>query len=178
MAMGYGTSLEVGRRCKGCGEELRARVFAEGADEREAIWLANGFAKVAACPRCNGRALGLLFGAAAWDAVRVSAAVLLAAIVSTILLRLIVGSGTFAVITFALVVVAGMIAGVRTASRTIRATQREAASRVFWLFCEHCRVGVRDANELWTACEHCSKSVHEHCALDHVSTHAGTAYRG
>lgn len=178
MAVGYAASLEVGRRCKGCGEELRARVSAEGADEREAIWLANGFAKVAECPRCKRRALGLLFGAAVWDAVRVSTAVLLAAIVPGILSLLIVGSGTFTVITFALVVVAGMIAGVRTASRTVRATQREAASRVLWLFCEHCRVGVSDANEPWTACEHCSKSVHEHCAMDHVSTHAGTAYRG
>jgi hypothetical protein len=172
--------LLVIRRCKGCGEDLRARVFAAGADRADAQWVADGLANVTACPRCEKRALGTLYGAALWDGGTMWFATfamlsVLAAIVGVGFL----GSGVIAGAGMAVAFAAGVVSGVRKARTTMQSIQEDADERVFWFFCAECKKGIDEVREPFMTCERCHRAVHEACGVAHATSHVAlTAYRG
>lgn len=172
--------LVVVRRCHGCGEVLRARVRAEGADVDDARWVAEGLSKIAACPRCERRALGTLYGAAVWDAATLWLATFLAlSIVAGIIGAGFLGSAVAAAIGLGLAFVTGVSVGVRKGRATMKSIREDAADRVFWFFCVECKKGIDDGREPWMTCERCHRAVHEPCAMAHASSHVAlTAYRG
>jgi hypothetical protein len=172
--------LLVLRRCQGCGEDLRARVRAEGADIDDARWVAEGLSKIAACPRCERRALGMLFGAAMWDGFTMWFATFIAlSVVAGIIGAGFLGSGVATAIGIGLAFVAGIAFAVRKARTTTRSIRQDAADRVFWFFCVECKKGIDEARESWMTCERCNRAVHEPCAMAHATSHVAlTAYRG
>jgi hypothetical protein len=172
--------LLVLRRCKGCGEELRARVHAVGADVDDALWVAEGLSKIAACPRCESQALGTLFGAAIWDGATLWFATFVSlSLVAGLIGAGFLGSGIAAAIGVALAFVTALSVGVRKGRATIMSIREDANERVFWFFCVECKKGIADGREPWMTCERCHRAVHEPCAMAHVTSHVAlTAYRG
>lgn len=172
--------LLVHRRCKGCGEDLRARVHARGADRDDAQWVAEGLSNIAACPRCERRALGTLYGAAIWDGATLWFATFVAlSVASGIIGAGFLGSGLVAAIGVGLAFVAGVSVGVRKARATMTSIRADAAERVFWFFCVECKKGIDEAHDPFMTCERCHRGVHEACAMTHAASHVAlTAYRG
>jgi hypothetical protein len=171
--------LLVLRRCKGCGESLRARVRAEGADRADAEWVAEGLSKIAACPRCERRALGTLYGAAIWDGATVWFATFVAlSVVAGIIGAGFLGSGVVAALGVGLAFVAGTSVGVRKARATMSVIHADAAERVFWFFCVECKKGIDEGREPFMTCERCHRAVHAACGVTHAAGHVAlTAYR-
>jgi hypothetical protein len=172
--------LLVVRRCKGCDEVLRARVRAEGADVDDARWVAEGLSNIAACPRCERRALGRLYGAAVWDAATLWFATFVAlSVVAGIVGAGFLGSGIAAAVGIAIAFVAGASVGVKKGRATLKSIREDAADRVFWFFCVECKKGIDDGREAWMTCERCNRGVHEACSMAHAASHVAlTAYRG
>ena len=170
----------VVRRCTGCAEVLRARVRADGADVADAMWVAEGLAKVAACPRCERRTLGTLYAAAVWDGATMwFASFMMLSVVAAIIGVGFLGSGLVAGVGFGIAFAIGAVSGVRKARRTIRNIHTDAAERVFWFFCVECKKGIDEGREAWMTCERCHRGVHEACAMAHATSHVAlTAYRG
>lgn len=178
--MSHEEALLVVRRCKGCGEELRARVRAHGADRDDAIWIAEGLSNIAACPRCERRAIGRLYGAALWDGFGWFFASFVAmSIVSAILGAGFLGSGVITLIGIGLAFLASVSLGAHKAKSTMASIYGDAAQRVFWHFCTQCKKGIVDGRDAWMTCERCHCAVHEPCAMEHATSHVAlTAYRG
>lgn len=173
-------AIDVVRKCSRCGEELRARVRAYGADHADAKWVAEGFARTAPCPRCEKSGLATLTGAALWDGFRwwFSTSVALS-VVAAIIGAGFLGSTIVATIGVVLACVFGIFVGVRKGRATVDEIRADASSRVFWFFCVECKKGIVDGRDAWMTCERCSRAVHEPCAMAHASSHvAMTAYRG
>lgn len=172
--------LVVVRRCKGCGEDLRARVRAEGADADDARWVAEGLSKIAACPSCERRALGMLYAAALWDGATLWFATFVGlSVVAGIIGAGFLGSAVAAAIGIGIAFVAGGFFGLRKGRATLASIREDAAERVFWFFCVECKKGIDDGREAWMTCERCHRAVHEPCAMAHAGSHVAlTAYRG
>jgi hypothetical protein len=155
-------------------------VRAEGADLDDARWVAEGLSKIAACPRCERRALGMMFGAAIWDGFMMwfatfTGLTVLAGIIGAGFL----GSGVAAAIGIAIAFVTAVPLGIRKARATTKSIREDANERVFWFFCVECKKGIDDGREPWMTCERCNRAVHETCAMGHATSHVAlTAYRG
>ena len=178
--MSSNAPVVVGRRCSACGTQLRALVRAEGADLEDVRWVAEGLSKIAACPSCEKRALGRLYGAAIWDA----GTMWFGSFVGLSLVAVILGAGFLGSMTVvgvgvALAFVAGGYVGIRRGRATLNSIREDAADRVFWFFCVECKKGIDQTSEAFMTCERCNRAVHEPCAMAHAASHTTlTAYRG
>lgn len=153
---------------------------ANGADHADALWIAEGLSKTAACPRCEHRGRGTVLAAALWDGfTRGFAIFVVLAVVAGVIGAGFLGSSLAATAGLTMAFAVAASRGVAKARATLRNVHEDASERVFWFFCAECKKGIDDAGEPWMTCERCARAVHEPCAMAHAAGHTAlTAYRG